>query len=87
MTPNDTVASSTMVRWTWQSTPIEIGVDEAGAGPTVLLLPALSSISTRGEMRPSWVGLPHHRMDHPKGWISVLVGLENRRFPDPSCFV
>ena len=28
------------------------GFDEAGDGPLVLLLPALSSISTRGEMRP-----------------------------------
>jgi len=52
MTSDDPVARSTIVGWTWQSTPIEIGVDEAGAGPTVLLLPALSSISTRGEMRP-----------------------------------
>jgi pimeloyl-ACP methyl ester carboxylesterase len=29
-----------------------LGLDEAGDGALVLLLPALSSISTRGEMRP-----------------------------------
>ena len=29
-----------------------LGLDEAGSGPVVLLLPALSSISTRGEMHP-----------------------------------
>ena len=52
MTTDDTVVRSTMVRWTWQSTPIDLGMDGARAGPTVLLLPALSSISTRREMRP-----------------------------------
>ena len=29
-----------------------LGLDEAGDVPSVLLLPALSSISTRGEMHP-----------------------------------
>ena len=40
------------LRWSWQGQSIELGFDEAGHGPLVLLLPALSSISTRGEMRP-----------------------------------
>jgi pimeloyl-ACP methyl ester carboxylesterase len=31
---------------------IPLGMDQAGAGPSVVLLPALSSISTRAEMRP-----------------------------------
>ena len=31
---------------------MRLGVTRMGAGPTVLMLPALSSISTRGEMRP-----------------------------------
>ena len=31
---------------------VSLGVDEMGAGPTVALLPALSSISTRAEMHP-----------------------------------
>jgi hypothetical protein len=31
---------------------IVLGADATGAGPRVLLLPALSSISTRHDMRP-----------------------------------
>jgi pimeloyl-ACP methyl ester carboxylesterase len=38
--------------WTWCGATIELGLDWSGRGPTVLLLPALSSISTRREMRP-----------------------------------
>jgi pimeloyl-ACP methyl ester carboxylesterase len=38
--------------WSWQGQDIVLGLDEAGSGPVVLLLPALSSISTRGEMHP-----------------------------------
>lgn len=37
--------------WDGAGEKIAIGLDEAGAGPLVLLLPALSSISTRQEMR------------------------------------
>ncbi len=40
------------VRWSWQGQEFSLGVDEAGSGPSVLLLPALSSISTRREMHP-----------------------------------
>jgi pimeloyl-ACP methyl ester carboxylesterase len=38
--------------WTWRGEAIELGLDWSGQGPTVLLLPALSSISTRREMAP-----------------------------------
>jgi hypothetical protein len=49
----DTVMIKTRdLRWLWQGQDIVLGLDEAGRGPLVLLLPALSSISTRGEMRP-----------------------------------
>ncbi len=37
----------TEIAWTWDGETVRVGVE-----PTVLLLPALSSISTRGEMRP-----------------------------------
>jgi pimeloyl-ACP methyl ester carboxylesterase len=37
--------------WNWESQAIRVGTDRLGVGPTVLLLPALSSISTRREMR------------------------------------
>ena len=40
------------LQWSWQGHNVVFGLDEAGDGPLVLLLPALSSISTRGEMRP-----------------------------------
>jgi len=40
------------IRWPFDGSELRVGFDRAGTGPTVLLLPALSSISTRGEMRP-----------------------------------
>jgi pimeloyl-ACP methyl ester carboxylesterase len=40
------------VRWSWQGQDVTLGTDEAGDGPAILLLPALSSISTRREMHP-----------------------------------
>lgn len=40
------------VSYTAATTRLTLGVDEAGAGRSVLLLPALSSISTRAEVRP-----------------------------------
>mgnify|MGYP001055560870 CR=1 FL=1 len=36
----------------WEHGDIALGLDEVGSGPSVVLLPALSSISTRAEMRP-----------------------------------
>jgi pimeloyl-ACP methyl ester carboxylesterase len=38
------------VRWSWQGQDVTLGVDEAGDGPAILLLPALSSISIRREV-------------------------------------
>src|SRR5262249_44000885 len=38
--------------WNWRGKTIRLGADSSGAGPKVLLLPALSSISTRREMHP-----------------------------------
>jgi len=40
------------VTWNWSGEALRVGLDRLGEGPTVLLLPALSSISTRREMRP-----------------------------------
>jgi pimeloyl-ACP methyl ester carboxylesterase len=42
------------IEWNWRGTAVEVGVTRAGAGagPVLLMLPAMSSISTRGEMRP-----------------------------------
>jgi pimeloyl-ACP methyl ester carboxylesterase len=38
--------------WNWDGKSIRVGFERLGTGPTVLLLPALSSISTRREMHP-----------------------------------
>jgi pimeloyl-ACP methyl ester carboxylesterase len=40
------------VEWEWRGQTIEVGRETRGRGPAVLMLPALSSISTRAEMRP-----------------------------------
>ena len=44
--------TSDFIAWNYDGTEILVGLDRLGQGPTVLLLPALSSISTREEMRP-----------------------------------
>src|SRR5215470_17281756 len=41
-----------MLEWNWRGEIIRLASDASGSGPKVLLLPALSSISTRREMRP-----------------------------------
>jgi pimeloyl-ACP methyl ester carboxylesterase len=38
--------------WTWQGQPVAIAYDTFGSGPPCLLLPALSTVCTREEMRP-----------------------------------
>src|SRR5512133_2819654 len=44
--------ATSMLEWNWGGKPIRLGADASGNGPKVLLLPALSSISSRREMRP-----------------------------------
>jgi hypothetical protein len=38
------------IHWEWESSDIALGVDEAGNGASVVLLPALSSISRPPKM-------------------------------------
>ena len=40
-----------ILEWNWRGKTIRLGADASGTGPKVLLLPALSSISTRREMQ------------------------------------
>jgi pimeloyl-ACP methyl ester carboxylesterase len=40
------------IAWEWRGHTIELGRETHGRGPAILMLPALSSISTRAEMRP-----------------------------------
>jgi hypothetical protein len=44
------MAMARKIRWAWKGMEVALGMDDAGNGP--ILLPALSSISTREEMRP-----------------------------------
>jgi pimeloyl-ACP methyl ester carboxylesterase len=46
------MAIARKIHWAWKGIEVALGMDNAGNGPTVILLPALSSISTRDEMRP-----------------------------------
>lgn len=48
------------VEWVADGKPVQIGLTRAGAGPAMLLLPALSSLSTRQEMRPLQERLARH---------------------------
>jgi pimeloyl-ACP methyl ester carboxylesterase len=41
-----------ILEWNWRGKTIRLGADAHGSGPSVLLLPALSSISSRREMCP-----------------------------------
>jgi pimeloyl-ACP methyl ester carboxylesterase len=45
------------IQWRSRGGEVTLGMDEAGTGPSIVLLPALSSISTRDEMRPLFDGL------------------------------
>jgi len=51
---------SAQLTWTWRGRSINLGFDTSGQGPTLLLLPALSSISTRREMWPLQERLSSH---------------------------
>lgn len=44
--------STRELQWRWQDREIALAFEEVGSGPLLLLLPALSSISTRAEMHP-----------------------------------
>ena len=43
--------ASRTITWSYQDQQIELGLSQLGEGPLLVLLPALSSISTRHEMR------------------------------------
>jgi pimeloyl-ACP methyl ester carboxylesterase len=46
------IITTTELRWSWQGNEVKVEMDQSGSGPVLLLLPALSSISTKNEMRP-----------------------------------
>ena len=48
------------LEWNWRGETLRLGADASGRGPKVLLLPALSSISSRRGMRPLQERLAPH---------------------------
>src|ERR1700723_2948758 len=75
------------LEFNWPDKTIHVGIDRRGQGPTILMLPALSSISTRSEVRPlgeklasiltpighSYVGETNgHMAAGPRGWLPAL---------------
>jgi pimeloyl-ACP methyl ester carboxylesterase len=50
--PGFSAMDTRTVNWTWGDKVVRLNASEGGNGRTILLLPALSSISTRHEMRP-----------------------------------
>jgi pimeloyl-ACP methyl ester carboxylesterase len=49
-----------ILEWNWRGKTIRLGADASGTGPKLLLLPALSSISSRREMHPLQQRLARH---------------------------
>ena len=56
------------MEWQWRDQIVRLGLTRMGAGPTILLLPALSSISTREEMRPLQELLAHDHTTISVDW-------------------
>jgi pimeloyl-ACP methyl ester carboxylesterase len=56
------------VNWSWRGEPIRLNCSEGGSGRPILLLPALSSISTRHEMRPLQERLAHEYATSSIDW-------------------
>jgi pimeloyl-ACP methyl ester carboxylesterase len=50
-TPSEIGGTVHEYRWTWQGQPFTVVYETLGQGSPVLLLPAFSTVSTRGEMR------------------------------------
>jgi pimeloyl-ACP methyl ester carboxylesterase len=69
-----------VIEWSCNGIDLRIGLDRAGAGPTVLLLPALSSISTRSEMQPLQERLAHSFTTVAVDWPGF--GCQSKPFVD-----
>jgi hypothetical protein len=59
--------------WHYDGATIELGADWSGQGPLILLLPALSSISTRREMRPLQERLCAHYQTVSTDWPGFAI--------------
>jgi len=78
-----------MLEWTWRGQTVRLGTSASGTGPQVLLLPALSSISTRHEMRPLQERLaPRYAtlsVDWPGSTPRARKSIGGRKPIPPSC--
>lgn len=52
--------TESVTEWVADGKPVQIGLSRYGSGPEMLLLPALSSISTRDELRELQMRLGKH---------------------------
>lgn len=59
---------------TWQGAPIAVGTTSDGSGPRALLLPALSSISTRSEMADLQSEIAEHYATTAVDWPGFGAG-------------
>jgi hypothetical protein len=59
---------SERINWSWHGRSMDVRLERRGHGPAVLLLPALSSISTFAEMRPLAERLAPHFMTLSIDW-------------------
>ncbi|MBD2258368.1 hypothetical protein [Pseudanabaena sp. FACHB-2040] len=56
--------------WDWQGKTLEVIYETVGEGPTVLLLPALSTVSTRAELAV----MAQDLVRNPKGFQEISLG-------------
>jgi pimeloyl-ACP methyl ester carboxylesterase len=61
-------AEPRQLQWSTGELTVNLGMDEVGAGASVVLLPALSSIGTRGEMRGLLERLASHYLVRSVDW-------------------
>jgi hypothetical protein len=52
--------TESFTEWVVDGKPLQVGLSRYGSGPEMLLLPALSSISTRDELRELQIRLGEH---------------------------
>lgn len=69
--------TSQTVTWSWDGADVSCAITRYGTGPSALLLPALSSISSREEMWP----LQKHLADHFETVVPDWPGFGNRGKP------
>ena len=68
------------LEFNWRDKTVHVGIDCRGQGPTILMLPALSSISTRSEVRPLGEKLASIHLDAYRAFLAQIL----RELPRPA---